>query len=206
MFRALAQHWGKVCLSQRKRPHANDKILRSLNMAYHACKLPSLQDAGIFDYGRLVALWVSAFEILAHPGMGRVNRWAVYDLLDRAEWRNKKNQGRYFRLKDRKGYSMRARPCRVYERLYGMRNDFIHGNPFDQMSRVFATDGIILHKAAAPLYRMALAAAMELRLERKEPDDLNEYVKYHFLTVEPFYRFQAEMEDAIVRALPPRKR
>ena len=68
IFDALIAHWQRVCRSRRKRSHANDRILRSLNMAYHASKLPALQDTGIFDYGRLVALWVSAFEILAHPG------------------------------------------------------------------------------------------------------------------------------------------
>ena len=203
---ALTAHWQRVCRSRRKRSHANDRILRSLNMAYHASKLPALQDAGIFDYGRLVALWVSAFEILAHPGSGNVNRWSVYDLLDRAEWRNVRNRGHHFLLRDRKGFSRRARPCKVYERLYEMRSGFIHGNPVNQMSRLFRTDGIILHKAAAPLYRLALAAALGVRLDKEEPEDLMEYVKYHFLEVDPFYKPQDEMEDAIVRALPPKTR
>ncbi|MXX86601.1 MAG: hypothetical protein F4Y71_09120 [Acidobacteria bacterium] len=203
---ALTAHWTRVCRSRRKRAHANDKVLRSLNMAYHASKLPALQDAGIFDYGRLVALWVSAFEILAHPGEGSVNRWAVYALLEGAEWRNRSNQERRFLLRERKGYSRRIRPCRVYERLYRLRNDFIHGNPFDQMSHVFRTDGVLLHKAAAPLYRMALAGLLRVRLAKEEPEDLMEYVKYHFLTVEPFYKPQGEIEEAIAQALPPRVR
>ena len=204
MFEALTVHWARVCRSRQKRAHSNDKVLRSLNMVYHASKLPALQDTGVFDYGRLVALWVSAFEILAHPGTGNVSRWAVYALLEGAEWRNPKNRGRHFLLKDRKGYSRRARPCKVYERLYRMRNDFIHGNPVNRMSRLFRADGIILHKAAAPLYRMALAATMGVRLDLEEPEDIVEYVKYHFTVVEPFYRFQDEMEEAIVRALPPK--
>ena len=205
MFEALTAHWTRVCRSRRKRAHSNDKVLRSVNMAYHASKLPALQDAGVFDYGRLVALWVSAFEILAHSGAGNVTRWSVYALLEGAEWRNPKNRGRHFLVKDRKGYSRRARPCRVYERLYGMRNDFIHGNPINRMSRLFETDGIILHKAAAPLYRMALAAAMGVRLDLEEPEDTMEYVKYHFTVVDPFYACQNEMEEAIVRALPPKR-
>lgn len=206
MFRALTTHWNRVSRSHRKWALANDKVLRSLNMAYHASRLPALQDAGIFDDGRLVALWVSAFEILAHPGAGNVNRWAVYDLLERAEWRNDQNRRRRFKTRERKGYSRRARPCRVYERLYRIRNDFIHGNPIARMSRLFREDGIILHKAAAPLYRMALAAALEVRLDLEEPEDLMEYMKYHFTVVDPFYEMQNEIEDAIVRALPPKTR
>ena len=209
MFEALTAHWKNVCRSRRKRALANDKVLRSLNMAYHASKLPALQDAGIFDHGRLVALWVSAFEILAHPGTGNVNRRSVYDLLDRAEWRNKENRRCQFLLRGEKGRRSgrrRTRPCRVYERLYDMRNDFLHGNPVNGMSRLFGADGIILHKAAAPLYRMALAAAMGVRLDKKELGDLMERVKYRLQTVNPFYEPQEEMEEAIVRALPPKRR
>lgn len=47
---------------------------------------------------------------------------------------------------------------------------------------------------------------MEVRLDKKEPDDLKEHLRYHFLTVEPFYRPQEQMEKAIVRALPPKRR
>ena len=93
----------------------------------------------------------------------------------------------------------------MYERLYDMRNDFLHGNPVNGMSRLFGADGIILHKAAAPLYRMALAAAMGVRLDKKELGDLIEHVKYHFQTVKPFCEPQEKMEEAIVRALPPQR-
>ncbi|RKG67809.1 hypothetical protein [Corallococcus terminator] len=43
-------------------------MFRSLNMALHASMLPAGSDGIFYDQGRLVSLWVSAFEILVHPG------------------------------------------------------------------------------------------------------------------------------------------
>ena len=203
MFNALIEHWRSVSRVKRKHAHAADKVLRSLNMAYHASKLPALQDARVFDDGRLVALWVSAFEILAHPGSAEVSQWCVYDLLDSAQWRHAKNRRREFLIAGRNP-SKRTRPCKVYRRLYEMRNDFLHGNPVSRMSGLFGDTGIILHKAAAPLFRMALTAALGVRLDRHEPADLMEALKYRICVEDPFYKPQEVMEGAIIRALPPR--
>ena len=51
-----------------------DKALfRSLNMANEAGRIPALTAATFYDVGRSLALWVSAYEILAHPGgTGRI--------------------------------------------------------------------------------------------------------------------------------------
>ncbi|MCY4059957.1 MAG: hypothetical protein OXG44_18385, partial [Gammaproteobacteria bacterium] len=182
MFNALLEHWRSVSRVRRKHAHAADKVLRSLNMAYHASKLPALQDARVFDDGRLVALWVSAFEILAHPAVRDVNQWDVYDLLDSAEWRRAKNRRREFLIAGRKR-PKRTRPCKVYRRLYEMRNDFLHGNPVSRISGLFGDTGIILHKAAAPLYRIALSAALRVRLDHQEPENLMEALKHRICVV-----------------------
>lgn len=42
-------------------------LMRSLNMAYQASLLPAGTDTTFYDVGRIVSLWVSAFEILVHP-------------------------------------------------------------------------------------------------------------------------------------------
>jgi hypothetical protein len=53
---------------------ADIALFRSLNMAYHSSLLPAA-DTTFYDLGRLVSLWVSAFEILVHPGgNGQANR------------------------------------------------------------------------------------------------------------------------------------
>ena len=62
-------------------------LFRSLNMANVASLLPSNAQVTNYDIGRSVALWVSAFEILVHPGEGQYSGYQqVYDMLDTVNW------------------------------------------------------------------------------------------------------------------------
>lgn len=62
-------------------------LMRSLNMAYQASLLPAGTEATFYDVGRILSLWVSAFEILVHPGgNGIANRDKVFDLIEQAPW------------------------------------------------------------------------------------------------------------------------
>ena len=62
-------------------------LMRSLNMAYQASLLPAGTDTTFYDVGRIVSLWVSAFEILVHPGgSGQANREKVFELIERTPW------------------------------------------------------------------------------------------------------------------------
>jgi hypothetical protein len=73
------------------RPHSprgeDVALMRSLNMAYHASLLPAGTDTTFYDVGRVVSLWVSAFEILVHPGgSGQANRDKVFEMVERTPW------------------------------------------------------------------------------------------------------------------------
>lgn len=47
--------------------------------------LPAGTDTTFYDVGRVVSLWVSAFEILVHPGgSGQANRDKVFEMIERA--------------------------------------------------------------------------------------------------------------------------
>jgi hypothetical protein len=81
LLAALMARW-------RRRYEASDPawediaLMRSLNMAYQASLLPAGTDTTFYDVGRIVSLWVSAFEILVHPGgNGQANRDRVFDRL-----------------------------------------------------------------------------------------------------------------------------
>lgn len=65
-----------------------DKALfRSLNMANDAGRIPALAAGVFYDVGRSLALWVSAYEILAHPGgTGQSNFGTVSALLESVKW------------------------------------------------------------------------------------------------------------------------
>ena len=136
------------------------KLMRSLNMAFHASQPPADQGATVFDYGRILALWVSALEILVHPGKGSsADKRKVLEHLENVFW-FAENCG-----------NRAQETCRA---IYRCRNDFLHGNPIkvDAVQPLMSRDS--LFGVAAPLYRMALASF--LRLKREEPlsplDDL----------------------------------
>jgi hypothetical protein len=45
----------------------------------------------MYDWGRVVSLWVSAFEILVHPGgNGRADEAKVLNMLSQIKWRREK--------------------------------------------------------------------------------------------------------------------
>src|SRR6266446_3599101 len=69
-----------------------DKALfRSLNMANEAGRRPALAAESFYDVGRSLAHWVSAYEILAHPGgTGHSGFATVSAILENVKWLNAK--------------------------------------------------------------------------------------------------------------------
>jgi hypothetical protein len=62
-------------------------LFRSLNMANEAARMPALVASTFYDVGRTLALWVSAFEILAHPGGSRHSNFTtVSDIIEKVKW------------------------------------------------------------------------------------------------------------------------
>jgi hypothetical protein len=56
-------------------------------MANEAGRIPALAAGAFYDAGRSLALWVSAYEILAHPGgSGQSNFGKVSALLESVKW------------------------------------------------------------------------------------------------------------------------
>lgn len=84
LLTALLARWHRRYTGRRP-VWADLALFRSLNMANQAALLPAGTDTTFYDVGRAIALWVSAFEILVHPGTGKADLWAVYDLFDGVE-------------------------------------------------------------------------------------------------------------------------
>ena len=79
----LHKRW-QSCFSTDTPDTEDLKLFRSLNMANAAAQLPAGADVTNLDMGRLLALWSSAFEILApRKSEGFRN---VYALLDKIAW------------------------------------------------------------------------------------------------------------------------
>ena len=64
---AILARW-KHCFVDGEDSVEDRRLFRALEMARAASKMPGGSDATEYDVGRAVALWVSAFEILAHDG------------------------------------------------------------------------------------------------------------------------------------------
>ncbi len=153
-----------------EKPHWKDRALfRSLNMANAAANLPGHADITQYDLGRLVALWVSAFEILAHPPFGTQNGYKqVYALLNSVQWRNSRNKERRFSPYPHTRNTPRSNlPCWIYGQLNQFRNDFIHGNRVNETHLVTKRSDRAIQSYASVLYRMALASFLKLKWSEK---------------------------------------
>jgi hypothetical protein len=109
------------------------------------------------------ALWISAFEILAHDG-ARSDFYQVCRILEGHPPRPelpRADDGRTIRRW-------------VYQKLYGLRSDFIHGNEVgEEATKVPGTDYDLSH-FGAPLYRILLSEFLQAKSQVPEIDTTQE--------------------------------
>jgi len=202
LLRRWEHHYGA------EKPDWHDvKIFRSLNMAYHASLMPALSDATFLDIGRLICLWVSALEILAHPEKQEVHRKDILDLLDKAHWEQKVLNERSHTV-GRKNPVKRTLAAWLCDKLYECRNDFLHGNPVDRNSiRLPHTDRSIF-EYTAPLYRVALAETLELEFDKPQPSladpkACGDYIAARLSFLGPQRVIEDALLTAVVNSEPP---
>jgi hypothetical protein len=175
------------------------RLFRSLNMANAAAQLPSQGDFTPYDSGRCLALWTSAFEILAHPGQGHSGNVQVYNLLERANWRlstcREPRHPAEAPIADRRS---RILPCAIYSRIHRARNDYLHGNRVTDVQLSVEPFGRFLSDYAAPLYRMALTGFLGLQFEEQPPDckDVKAHDAFESRKFD-YEHYQDELESAI---------
>ena len=85
LLEVLLQRWKRYYLGKRMR-REDRTLFRSLNMAMQTPQLPGGIDVTLYDLGRIIALWVSAFEILAHTPAARSGLHQIYSLLERVSY------------------------------------------------------------------------------------------------------------------------
>jgi hypothetical protein len=143
-----------------------------------------------------VALWSSAFEILApRKSEGFRN---VYALLDKITWNfTPCKELKYEAYGFKKDKTKRNLPSWLFGEINAARNDFLHGNPITGSRLIVSPAKRPLHLYASLLYRMALAAFLDLRhvsTPRKEGE--TEY-EAHWRDDFAFGRFQGDIEVAL---------
>ena len=179
-------------------------VMRSLNMAYNASLLPAGTDTTFYDVGRVVSLWVSAFEILVHPGgNGQANRDKVFELIEKTAWAIPASAAL---AHDTGGKTKvkRTLASSIYQALHDCRNDFLHGNPVDRAKLILPLPKRTVFECAAPLYRLALTSFLPLVYAKPMPgaDDakaLGAYIAERMEYVAP----QKSAEEALLTATQP---
>ncbi|HML06566.1 MAG TPA: hypothetical protein VK430_00360 [Xanthobacteraceae bacterium] len=182
LLKLLLKRW-RNHYHRKSRKWADTALFRSLNMAVAASKMPATVDVRLFDLGRTVSLWVSAFEILAHPRIGKSGLHLVYHLLDQAPWHDKRLKQKRYRAyspSKKTPAHLRSLPCWLYGEIYQARNDFLHGNPIRQNRLHVKGSGRSLFQYSPMLYRMALAAFLPIAINLKAPPatDTKAYSNY----------------------------
>jgi hypothetical protein len=184
-------------------------LFRSLNMAFVASQLPAGTEITFYDVGRSTALWVSAFEILAHPRDSDSGLRQVHDLLESAPWDLDASKAPICEAFAGRNRPRRSRntACWLYGELCHARNDFLHGNPVEMDRLIIDKTGRNLFDFAAPLYRMALAAFLSLAWSKPLPsvDDAAEFVRYISDRMD-FMSYQRAIEEGLLKAHEPHKR
>lgn len=175
-----------------------DKALfRSLNMANEATRIPALTAATFYDVGRSLALWVSAFEILAHPGgVGQSNYGTVASQLEAVDWIKPALAAA---THDVSGTPKQLATW-VCRKLYNLRNDFLHGNDVD--GAALNLNGRATIDFAACIFRLELTNFLGLAFDEPAPatDDLEAYAAYRVKRLR-YYKYQASYEDALLKAI-----
>ncbi len=141
-----------------------DPLFRSLAVANHAAGLPKKNLMWHYDFGVSIALWVSAFETLCHPGNSRrVELNDVLNLLAPTKLSKKDEFSSGFQITVKK-QPVVVNPLQyLYWKLFGARNCFLHGNAFPQ-EKLFmetANNPVMLTHAAPILFKAALLNKFE---------------------------------------------
>ncbi len=196
LLNALLSRW-EACFSVQAPTRENVALFRSLNMALSASMLPGNVETTVYDIGKAIALWVSAFEILAHNGTD-VGFQQVYQLLEKATWNlSECNQAIYEPYKYKAGQPKRSLPVWLYGELNRARNDFLHGNTVTNSRLIVSPGKRPLHLYAAPLFRMALTAYLDLKMERRPAREGETDYEAYLARQHVFGGFQRDIEAAI---------
>jgi hypothetical protein len=204
LFAALLDKWVEYHV-KKKRGWSTRALFRSLGMAYRASALPPLD---LYDLGTNLALWVSAFEILVHPGKGAIGYKEVLDLLGNGIFLyNPKLEYRSYTILEGKKKQPRKVTLaqKTYYEIYQTRNAFLHGNPVHdsnlfpgrKLKHTMLTMGVVL------IYKCALMAFLKM-FERHRDISVDEPVTPDSAKIIDKIFWQRDLEIALKKLRQPK--
>jgi hypothetical protein len=165
-------------------------------MANAAARLPAGAEAIMLDIGRTVALWASAFEILA-PSNREAFR-EMYALLDKNNWQTQACKDlKYEAYGYKTDQTLRSLPSWIFGEINHARNDYLHGNPIGEHRLIVAPAKRPIHFYAPILYRMALAAFLNLEAAIPPQCEGESDEDYYFRRRNGFGKYQGDIEVAL---------
>ena len=176
LLKRLLKAWMKHYITEPADP-AFVRLFRSLEVAFQAARFPSDGLSSINDIGTRIGLWVSAFEVLLHPGVGKVDKVRVQEAIGGVQLSTVRLTRKRFSVKHRNVDQMVALPARIYDDLYAARNGFMHGNPVEARDLRFGRSikRARLVDLAPVLYNLALRAFLNPHFPSDEDDDLDDF-------------------------------
>lgn len=181
LFDVLIYIWEDYFV-RKKRLDCYSSLFRSLQLAFSACKMPTDNFSTIYDYGTKIGLWISAFEILFHPGKnGSIHCNDIIAELNKYEFSNPKIKKKSYLINKVQTNIVGL----IYKEIYDVRNDFFHGNNIDT-NRLYVFKQkkfpIITHIAPV-LFLMALHVFLQSKklLLDVKPKNLNERIVQHIM-------------------------
>ncbi len=127
LFARLRYAW-RLCYLRKRRRGELLRLFRSIEIALHASGFPTDSLLSVHDAGLRLVLWVSAFEILLHPGGGRIRLAAVLAFLRNLKWNDRRLAHKRYPVRYTGVPPRISLPEVIYYDLYMARNDFTHGN------------------------------------------------------------------------------
>jgi addiction module HigA family antidote len=196
----LLSRWSVRFSNEDKADWKDKALFRSMNMANEAGRIPALTAAVFYDVGRSLALWVSAYEILTHPGgKGEASFATVSAILESVKWLNAKLSAPVHAIPGRNPQKKQLATW-ICKKVYDLRNDFLHGNDVEPSALMM--NGKVIIDFAACLYRLALTGFLDLHFDRPEPPSEDAEALESFRNQRwRFNRFQITYEDALLTAV-----
>lgn len=158
IYNKLVEIWNYRYVDPALDEQRTRRIFRSMEMVYHALSVPNKNEATTYDYGLNISLWVSAFEILAHPYHSKVTQTKVLELLSNYEWESRLLSLPRYKAKISKNRSDKVNLIqKAYKCIYDARNAFLHGNNINKNTLYFRGNPKFPLWVLAPIiYRTAL--------------------------------------------------
>jgi hypothetical protein len=169
-------------------------------MANEAASIHALTAATFYDVGRSLALWVSAFEILAHPGgSGHSNYATVAGLLESVQWVDNRLTQTIHQIPGNPPQQKQLASW-ICKTIYNLRNDFLHGN--DVQGGALLLNGKVIIDYAPCIFRMALSGFLELRFDvEKPPDDDVKTIARYIAQRRHLNKYQVSFEEALLTSI-----